>query len=449
MRIAVTGWAAYTASLLYIIDSSISVQLELVYGTICMLLLLYALPKLEGVQRLVVAGLTGGAVLLFFSAGEAPPSAVSAFGTNAGIMALFLFIPAAGAYLSAAGAFSELEKWIALRSQEKSHTYRTVFLLMIGIGFILNFGAMAVIRRMALESMQQFYEQKMTIHLMRGFACCMLWSPYFVNVGLVLSLFEVSWVSFGLYGMFFGLLLAGLAALFLPGLHISKDTYHPVKDHITGKGTLLPLLRFGTVFLLTTFILYSVLDMPMLPLVAALGLLVPFIFMFFHPGKRRDFYTGRAKAASTSFERLRTELSVFIAAGVFGTALQVSGAGGAAADMLFAAGGGSILFFSVLIMVVTTAAAFIGIHPIVMIIGIGSSIQPEVLGVSDAYAAMLLLISWTCATQVSPFSGQVLMTSGLSGMKPMTIVRKNAAFVLSAAVLLFISLQAVRYVGLL
>jgi len=96
---------------------------------------------------------------------------------------------------------------------------------------------------------------------------------------------------------------------------------------------------------------------------------------------------------------------------------------------------GSVYVMSVLVLLMTIIFALLGIHPVIVLIGIGSSFHPDLFGVSPVYMAVLMLIAWTLATQLSPFSGSVLITASLINTSPWLLMRKNLPFI---AVLLFV-----------
>ncbi|SDN33062.1 hypothetical protein [Alkalicoccus daliensis] len=446
----ILGITAYVTAVLFLLDTVLPRDISPVYGFLALLLLSAAFFSIQRINKIIISILTITAVFIAAEENFTPAAAAAAFGTNVNILALFILIPLVGSYMSYTGYLNQLKQFIILKSSgNKNRPYRLSFTLMCTAGLILNFGSMAIIRQIADESFRSFYPKKMTLHMMRGFACCMLWSPYFVNVGLVLALFDVSWFTIFGYGLVLAVLYGVLSAIFLSDIKFSEDTL------ITNEGKrqdasaeIIPLLRFTLVFIGLSFLVYYAADATMIEVVTFLAILIPYIFAVF---KREviGFSQHIMEQITGSFQKVKNELAIFIAAGFFGTAVAATNFGTIISELLIQWTLGSVLFFTVLIMFITLLLALVGIHPIIIIIGIGSSITPAAIGISAEYAALLLLVSWTVATQLSPFSGQVLLASRLMSEKPVEVSKKNSKFVLVAFVVLSTAVYSFHFAGLL
>ncbi|MFC4735748.1 hypothetical protein ACFO4L_04035 [Bacillus daqingensis] len=429
-----TGPAAYLMVLLYLIDSVTPLEMYVLYGILAALLLLISMLYISLPARIIISLLLITGAVLHVQLSLPFTVWIESFSANVNILGLFLFVPIIGWYMSYTGYLEDLKQVIVKRAREKgSKPYRTSFFLMLTTGMLLNFGAISLIRQIADESFQSFHPKKLTVHLMRGFAACMLWSPYFVNIGLVLSIFHVSWFSIGWAGLSLAVIYSISAGLFLKTLRFTHDP-PSVNDAESGrKASLLPLLRFAAIFVTLSLTWYGLAEQSMIAIVSWLGLLVPMIYASLK-GELSGFFRESAGYISSAFSRLKNEIAVFIAAGFFGTALSFTETGAVVTEVLLDLTGGSVLLLSFMIMAATAVLAMIGIHPVVIIIGVGGSLNYEAAGMSAEYAAMLLVLSWTCATQISPFSGQMLMTARLIGVRPIELSRQNALFVTASAI---------------
>ncbi|WP_187254424.1 hypothetical protein [Alkalicoccus halolimnae] len=421
-------------------------QLSLIYGILSLALLIAAFFFINRSNKLIISLLTAGAFFIYLMENISPLEMTEAFGTNTNVLSLFLMIPLVGAYMSFTGYLTSLKHYIAEKSAESgNHPYRLSFTLMLCIGFILNFGAMAIIRQIADESFRSFHQKKLTLHLMRGFACCMLWSPYFVNIGLVVAIFDISWFSIGFFGLFLAAVFAGLSTLWLRRIDFSGDvTIENTSRSLKHKVSILPLIRFGILFVSLSFLFYYNADASMIVIVSLLAIFLPIVFAL--AKKEMGGYLSYVFSdIRHSFLRVKNEMAIFIAAGFFGTAVSSTAAGEVISNSLAVWTSGSVLLFSFIIMLVTLMFALVGVHPIIIIIGIGSSLSPESLGISHEYAALLLVSSWTIATQISPFSGQVLMASRLMDVTPLSVIKQNASFVAAAFVCVGTALYSLYY----
>ncbi|CAM3737242.1 hypothetical protein [Alkalicoccus chagannorensis] len=437
---------AYITAAVYLLPQ----PFPLLAGIGSMFLLAAAYPKINPSSRIVLGILLLLSAWLYIQAGASPSDVLMGFASNADLLGLFLFIPIVGMFMTFSGYLASLQQVIKRRAAVKgNHPYRLSFLLMTGVGFILNFGTMAIIKQTASESFKSFHEKRLMIHTMRGFACCMLWSPYFVNVGLVLSIYDASWFNIAGWGLTAALLYGMLAVIWLPK---TKPPYDRLVEAPEAppetKAELLPLLRYIVIFIILSMAAYIVLPLNMLAVVTVLGGVFPFLYA----ALRREtapFFQHVKKEGSGVFGRMKNELAVFVTAGVFGTAVQISGTGAQLSLYLEQWTFGSVTVFTAAVLGSTILLAVIGIHPIIVIVGIGSALTPETFGVTPVYLSMLLLCSWTLATQVSPFSGQVLLASRLGNMKPVRLVKENAGFTAAGAVLLCSFLLAGHHSGLM
>lgn len=335
--------------------------------------------------------------------------------------------------MSTAGYLSALKEKVIEREQYGGkHPYRLSYILVATIGTLLNFGTLAIVKRIADESFSSFKERKLMLHMMRAFAFCMLWSPYFVNVGLVLVLFDVSWFDIGLFGFIFALIYMGISVVMLPRISFKDDpnVNSPVKTKKfkQKKLSLIPFITFSTVLISFSLILDYILEVNMLTVVSLTAVVLPLIWSVFF-GLFKEFVQEVYGQVLISFLKFKNELAIFISAGYFGVAISLTDLGEVISAMLFTFSLGSVYLFTLFIIIITIFMAQIGVHPIIIVIGIGSALSPQTFGVSSEYLALTLLLAWTLATQVSPFSGQMLMVSQLIRTPAGTIAKQNAFFI--------------------
>ncbi|QKS71277.1 hypothetical protein FLK61_31705 [Paenalkalicoccus suaedae] len=443
---------AYLSSIFYLIDAFfVSIPAAFLSATLSAILVLATLFTVKWGTKMIVTVLLAIGFYVFMIERASISTILLAFGTNATILSLFLLIPLVGTYMSSTGFLHALkENVVAYEAKHGNKPYKMSYGLMMSIAFILNFGTIAIVKQIADESFRGYREKKLTLHIMRGFAFCMLWSPYFVNVGLVLTLFYVSWFDIAVYGLGFAFVYACLSALFLPLVAFKDD---PVIEKlaapsISKASSIRPLVQFSLIFVLLSFTMYYALDATMLAVVSLLAIFMPIVYSIF----RRDtkIYTADAiTQMSGAFTRLKNELGIFIAAGFFGTALALTSVGDYLSTMLVNVANGSIFIVIVSVMIVTVALSMIGVHPIIVIIGLSSSLHPDTFGVTPVFVAMLLLLSWTLATQVSPFSGQMLMSARLIKTPALQLSKQNALFIATCFICFAGILYALERLGLI
>ncbi|WP_237563692.1 hypothetical protein [Halalkalibacter okhensis] len=372
-------------------------------------------------------------------------TALLGFGENVNLLTLFLLIPLIGTFMSTAGYLSALKEKVQARQKKAGqHPYRLSFILTATMSILLNFGSMAIVKRIANESFSSYKDQALTLTIMRGFATSMLWSPYFVNVGLVLVLFDVSWFDIGGYGLILACIYIVICIVMFKKISFQDDPIL-IQDEPTylenSKGTSIKgFVVFCSVLIILSFLLDLLLPVQMLTVVSMLAVVLPICFAIL-TNIFKPFVQDVSDQVQSAFIKLKNELAVFISAGFLGMAMSFTDMGSFLSTMLFFASFGSVFLISLFLVILATLLAQIGIHPVIIVIGIGSALSPDLFGVSPEYLALVLLVAWTVSTQLSPFSGQVLMTAKLIDKPTSVIVKQNLLFVC----LIGLTLTAVLY----
>lgn len=283
--------------------------------------------------------------------------------------------------------------------------------------------------------------------LQRAFIFCLFWSPYFVNVGLILTLFDITWMQVAWVGILFGIFYLLCSLYFNRKQTFSEDhrveeIQSRVKEDVSEeKKKLGGLVRWLIGLLLISLLLDSVTSYAMLTIVAMIALVYPFVWAY-ATRVLPDYIQQVRMYILNVFYRLQNELLIFLSAGFFGASISHTQLGKWVSESILLLSHGSVLLFSCLVMLLTIGLAVVGIHPVIIVIGIGASLSPDVFGVSATYMAVLLLNSWALGTTVSPLSGSVLMTSNLSKEKATVIAKKNAPLTLLMVLLTLIFLYA-------
>ncbi|SFP44109.1 TRAP transporter large permease subunit [Salibacterium halotolerans] len=449
------GTAAFAAVVLYLCHVFVSAAVLLyIFSSIAAILLFFSLFKMNRINRTVVLVLllTGSSLFYFYETTFA--KIWMSFGENMNLLALFLLIPFLGILMSESGYLQALQAFFLEREKRRaSHPYRMGFFLTASMGSILNLGSMPLVYNIGYESFSSFENKRFVMMLLRAFGFCMLWSPYFINVGLILSLYNLSWIQIGIPG----LALATIYALFIPlffrktifaGEYKIINQQPSVHDIKTVKHRLFMLAAFVLVLLILSFAVESVFSISMLASVSIIALFLPLLWSAV-TGNSRVYIQSALQHVQGSFGRLYNEVGIFITAGFFGEALSISGAGEWLSTMMMKGSGGIIPLLILMLIATAVALAFVGIHPVIIVLGFGSSLQPAHFGVEPAFMGLMLLTAWMMAVQLSPFSGSVLMASNLMRESPWSVIRKNVPFIALMALVMTTVLSFMEWFGLL
>jgi hypothetical protein len=447
----ILGVLCYVTTILYVMSNFFpSNLLVYTYSVMGGVLLVFSFFYISTVNRLVISVLLIIGSIAFLIKTVPIHTVIIGFGENMNLLSLFLLIPIIGTFMSSAGYLSILKEKVQEREATGAqHPYRLSYFLTAMTGAILNYGAIAIVKRISIESFSSYNDKKLTLNIMRAFGFCMLWSPYFVNIGLILVLFDLSWFDIGGFGFILSSVYLLLSWILFRRISFPDD---PIVERKRDRGpihkqqSLVSFFIFCAALICLSFLLDFLLAANMLTVVSLLAVTLPFIWAIFS-NVFKSFIQDVSEQVQQAFIRLKNELAVFISAGFFGMALSQTDIGFHISSLLFKASLGSVFLLSIFIVILTILLALVGIHPVIIVIGIGSALSPEKFGVSPEYMALTLLIAWTTATQMSPFSGQVLMTSRLMNLQPIAIIKQNIVFAFLLAGILTTVTYSFLYLG--
>ncbi|RSL33395.1 TRAP transporter large permease subunit [Salibacterium salarium] len=424
------------------------------YSTIAAVLLFFSIYKMNNINRFIVVLLLiiGSVLFLFYEASFT--AVLHSFGENLNLLGLFLLIPLFGALMSEAGYLQALQTFLLHREEtHKAHPYRMGYLLTASMGSLLNLGSMPLVYNIGYESFSSFENKKFGLTLLRGFGFCMLWSPYFVNVGLILVLYDLSWGEIGGYGIILALVYTGIVLSFFPFSNFSDDerieNVRSTQDNPQKTSSLLKAcLLYIVILLVLSFVMEALMPANMLTIVSIIAVIYPLVWAYMVK-IFQSYIHAAVHHVFHSFERLYNEIGIFITAGFFGEALARSDVGHWLSNGILQLSKGVIPALILILMVTAMLLAFVGIHPVIIVLGLGSSLSPDHFGVSPAFMGVLLLSAWMLAVQISPFSGSVLMASNIMRESPWRVVRKNSLFIFTLMIIITLLLSLMHWMQLL
>ncbi|WP_079476526.1 hypothetical protein [Marinococcus halophilus] len=434
------GAAAFVAVFCYFLEVLLHVPyIEYAYSFIAGVLLVASLPVMPALNRRIVYVLLAVGIALFWIYGVSWHIVWTSFGENLSLLALFLTVPLIGTYMSEAGHLHAFQQYLERRNEKKAvPPHQLGYGVTASIGAILNLGSMPLVYGIAKESFPSFEQKRMALTVLRGFGSCMLWSPYFVNMALILSIYDLSWSEVGPYGIIMAAVLTILVIVFFRASAFADDTWTSPGKNKEAKPPMTSMrtfLLFLGILLGASFLLEMLLPYNMLTIVSILALLYPWTWALALK-QATSFAQSTWKHVSGSFERLYNEIGIFVTAGFFSVALRSSDAGAWLSEAVSFLSQGYMILLIAWVVAIVMGLSTLGIHPVIIVTGLGGALSPEVFGVEASFMAVLLLMSWMLGVQVSPFTGAILMSSHLMGTTTIQVIRKNAAFILSAAVVL-------------
>jgi hypothetical protein len=270
--------------------------------------------------------------------------------------------------------------------------------------------------------MSKGLRERLTVAVLRGFSVAVVWSPFFVGMGVILTLVPgVSWLSVAPAGLPLGAALILLAWAFdrLTRRRTAAGAHPPVaaigETPAPSTRWLRPALGVTTIFLALAAPVVALSEAAGVSIVIALGLIAPPLALAW---QWRLAGTGATRTRPATLLReilgrlpdLRNEAALFLGATLFGVGLSAA-IDPAALGRLALAAELPVWVKAPVLATVGTLVAGLGVHPVVLAIVVGAVLTPQVLGMPAAAVALLLAVIWAFGTQMSPFSATVMQVS--------------------------------------
>ncbi len=305
------------------------------------------------------------------------------------------------------------------------------------LGAVLNVAGLLLVLSLRDPKLAPRDQMRLTAGAMRGFGAAATWSPLFVAMSVVLAaLPNLSWLE-----------IAWRSGLVAAAILLFAWIWNRIERGRGGGGAVgTPPARLAPGTLARAALILAALFVPVIWLFEAYRLAIPIALGLVAPalaglwqarqapaGKRGTAAARRGREVFRGLPGLRNEALLFFAANTFGLGLS------AALDPVLLARlsevlPGAGLSIPILIMAGLVVAG-LGVHPIVIVVAVGTVLSPELLHLSDMETALALLVVWGMGAIMSPFSGTVLQVARLTNCSPFRVAWVwNARFSLAIGV---------------
>ena len=321
------------------------------------------------------------------------------------------------------------------------------------LGAVLNLAGLSLLSTVAREQKDIHLRRRLVMALVQGFTSASCWSPFYVSMIVVLvAIPTLKWRDVAPAGAILG------AAIIMTGW--LYDRYAIRQDHASiqkpTESVLSPLK------ILRAAIILSLLITSVMAVIASAGVSIPVALGLIGPPFAAawiaaiDFRSGAAvgRAADLagkvvgSLPSLRNETLVFVAANILGlgvaSAVPAADLGSTINQIIPWADGRILMLFATFV-----ACGFMGLHPVILVLFIGSVLPPEALGLRDWIVGAVYLGCWGLCTLISPFSGTTLFMSHQAGVPGYVIAWQWVSrSTLLQAVALFLIVVIIRHATL-
>ena len=287
----------------------------------------------------------------------------------------------------------------------------------------------------------------------------MIWAPTSATIALVVSVTSAEWVSFAPCAIVCALVAEGVGILMtvlsrkLGGKASAMDDGASASKDAPGsidKAKVAELAVFSVLLIVFIALVSQLFGLSAIIVVAMASLVWPFVWMLFI----RRFSLYRKELKNAYFEKklpgAKNQIVLFAGAGMLAQSIGYSGIGDVIAQALVLTTGQSVLLLTTAIVIIVLLTCAAGIHPIVATAVIGGAIDPALCGISAAYLALVLSMSWALGNTICPASANVIAVADMVQASPMEASLKwNGPYAVITAALLIASVMLMRGLGFL
>ncbi|MBS4214909.1 hypothetical protein [Neobacillus rhizophilus] len=365
------------------------------------------------------------------------------------LLSLIILVPLLTIPIKLGGYYHSIQFFVEKLAHQLRKLFVSISILLFCLGPVLNIGTIRILHEL-IGSFKLAPEILAKSYLVGfWFSSVILWSPYYASVALVLYQLKVPILHYIPLGFTLAIIqLVTGNLLFWIWLKRRKDS-DVIARFVTssdeqninvqqGKKHQKNMLNLAGLFSLIigmTFLLEFLTKWSMLFLVSLVSITFPVLWAV-TKGKWSDFTGQFIIFKNTSVVNMKNEIVLFISAGLFSKALT----GTAAADSikLFLAHTASISFLLFILFVAGTilVLTFIGVHQLVVVSALVTQMDANMLGTRPEVLALLLMLSWSLSSVLSPINPINLLVSRLLGKSSLSVgLRWNGVFLLTMLII--------------
>jgi len=403
-----------------------------------LLALLLAFPQSRKDSKGVGLVLLGMGTLCLWTIQADAGQWMTAFSSNGGLVVLFFTLPLFGILLSFNDYIRTMGK-LFHRYVRKSYGFFSLASVMAGVlGSVMNLGGITLTHELLHPYVSQYGEdRKFAQALSRGNLSMSYWAPCHMSVATVVTYTGISWLELAPIGVFLSLLqllvicllfylTAGKEGRKAQGFETGGSSRDVQEEPLSrrDKGVLLQLFWVYAGLILFVAVMNWKTDLPILAIISLVAVAYPFLvsLMMRQTG---DYLKDWEIYYRKKLPAIVNQVVLFASVGFFGKAVEISGLGDRMIRLLQLDAWASPCLLTAGIALTMVMLSLIGIHPIVCMITLATTLKPELLGMSALSLAYTYLLGYSVGVIVSPFSAVALTVSALNGRDPWNGLSKH------------------------
>lgn len=389
-------------TLLYITQGLLQNQIiNIVFVIITLLAFLLSFKKLSRNNRVFTGFLFLTGIVIHFIYGKKGLDLFNGLTQNLSLLVIILLAPLISLPLKGEGLLAGIVKNLNNHRLDDRKTYDSVSSFMLLLAPILNMGAVRIVH--GLIEHVKINGRLLTNAYYAGFTPAIMWSPFFVSVGMVVSLIELPYLTYMPVGISFAIIQFIIALFILRPRKNDELIQSYAKENESLKENYLMIISYIVLLVVLITALEAITKRPILLLVSINCLMIPFLWTLFrHKWRWMKEQIQVYKNDITTNTSL--EAALFLSAGLFGNALTHTPITSVLEKAIDWSAQVSIVLVFIFVVGFVTLMAFLGVHQVIVIpIVLPLLIVPGV-GMTLHTVAFTAIYSWLISTSISPLN---------------------------------------------
>jgi len=417
-----------------------------------LLLFLACLLVATGLTRITGYALLLAGVFILYHSGAEPGLWMTAFRKTSSLITMIVMVPLLGLPMKYGGYLDALyyvyQK--SIRSRMGLYMLSTAYSHVLCI--ILLIGSLPIVYQLQGGEQTNRYKNFIAPAMIRGFSSATLWSANFPAVALLLQITGVSWFKILPAGVILSVTLILMSFLWgkyvdvretsgelLIESRLSKDEGGDPGRRVMEKAVrkkISVLIAIATAFMVTIYLTEWKLGIGLVTAVPITAIIFSLVWNVWLRGLSVSLFKELARYVA-GLSKYKNEVIVFTGAGFFSTAVVAAGFVDQLTGLMQFMVGGNTWILTYVLMGLVLVLSTLGIHPLVVVTTLASTLEPALFNVSYDYLALVLICSFSMSLLFSPFANIVMITSDLFGMSSFELgIKKNGFFVLVVSTVL-------------
>ena len=436
---------------LYILEAFVpSMYIGFIFNLVAVATFFAFLPLLEQKGRIFTLSLFISGVLIHYTVGDHGIQLVQGITQNMALLSILILAPLLSVPLKKEGVINTVIMYLKELKNNPRNTFYGISSFMLTLAPILNMGALRIVHGF-VESIK-FPSRLLSRSYIVGFTPAVIWSPFFASVGIVLFYLDITYLSYVAIGVSFAVMQMAMGIfLFRPGPAEEAVSVEKRKGNTrVQKGSIRDiyiLIGFVMGLVMLLIVMEQVFHKSMLLLVSIVCIMVPAGWVILR--NKTSIVKEEISIYKTRILSQKIEICLFLSAGLFGNAVSHTPVKQLLERTMQWSATQSIGLLFLLIILLVTFMAFLGVHQIIIIPLILTSLNfAEMPNIAVTSVAFMCIFTWMLSAAISPLNALNIIISQCVQKNGVTVAfRWNGIYFLSVTLIAFAYVYILNWLG--